>query len=177
MASRRVLRRRWHHKEKRMLAPPETQIDLDRAKLSPQKNMVRKFYKEMWDHLDTRLIPEIFHENFTFRGSLGPVLIGHAQFADYVRWVTDTLEDFTSDVLVLIEEDNWVAGKLRFHGRHRKPLFGCAPTGKHVWWNGAAIFTFDGEKVHDLWVLGHIYGLVGRMAAGAVEKAEFAVAF
>jgi hypothetical protein len=29
-----------------------------------------------------------------------------------------------------------------------------------------AIFTFDGQKVHDLWVLGDICGLVGRMKGG-----------
>ena len=40
---------------------------------------------------------------------------------------------------------------------------------------GAAIFTFDGQKVHDLRVLGDIYGLVGRIKGGTVEKVEFAV--
>jgi predicted ester cyclase len=160
-----------------MPTPSETQISLDRAKLSPQKNMVCKFYKQMWDHADTRLISEIFRENFTFRGSLGPVLIGHTQFASYVRWVTDSVGDYTSDILALIEEDKWVAAKLRFHGHHRKPLFGRAPTGKHVWWDGAAIFTFDRKKVRDLWVLGDIYGLVGRMEGDMVESLEFGAAF
>jgi hypothetical protein len=40
----------------------------------------------------------------------------------------------------------------------------------YVWWDGAAIFTFDGQKVHDLWVLGDIYGLVGRMKGDRVEN-------
>jgi len=71
-------------------APPglEPAMDLDRRSLSPQKELVRRFYKDMWDHADVRLIPEIFHSDFTFRGSLGPILVGHSQFADYVRWVT-----------------------------------------------------------------------------------------
>jgi predicted ester cyclase len=154
---------------------PEAQIDIDPAKLSAQKNLVRKFYKEMWDHADTRLISDIFYEDFTFRGSLGPVLSGHRQFADYVRWLTDTLESYTSDILTLIEEENRVSAKLRFHGRHRKPLFGFTPTGRHVWWNSVAIFTFDGEKVRDLWVLGDIYGLIERMEAGTLRQVEFAV--
>jgi hypothetical protein len=45
---------------------------------------VRKFYKDMWEHADKSLIPEIFHEGFTFLGSLGPTLIGQDQFAGYV---------------------------------------------------------------------------------------------
>ncbi|QRG09398.1 ester cyclase [Xanthobacter dioxanivorans] len=142
--------------------------------LSPQKEIVRMFYKDMWDHADVGLIPQIFHPDFTFRGSLGPTLVGHAQFADYVRWVTDSLEGYTSDILIMIEQDNQVAAKVRFHGIHRKPLFGHAPSGRHVWWNGAPIFTFEGGLVRDLWVLGDIYGLINRIEDSALSKPEFA---
>ena len=44
-------------------------LDLSVAKLSPQKEMVRVFYKELWDHADKSLIPSLFHTDFTFRGS------------------------------------------------------------------------------------------------------------
>jgi hypothetical protein len=30
----------------------------------------------------------------------------------------------------------------------------------------ALIFTFDGERVRDLWVLGDIHGLIGRLEGG-----------
>ena len=40
--------------------------------LSRQKEIVRVFYKDMWDHADKALIPSIFHDDFAFRGSLGP---------------------------------------------------------------------------------------------------------
>jgi predicted ester cyclase len=151
----------------------EPAIDFDRATLSHQKEMVRKFYKDMWDHADVSLVPEIFHPNFTFRGSLGPVLVGYDQFAAYVRWVTDSLEHYTSDILGLVEEGGQVAGRLRFHGIHRKSLFGQPPSGRHVWWYGAPTFTFVQGKVQDLWVLGDIHGLIGRMARSAVEQPEF----
>lgn len=133
--------------------------------LSPRKEIVRIFYKEMWDHANKALIPHIFHEGFTFRGSLGPVLLGHAGFAGYVDFVTGALENYTSDILDLVEEGNKVCGKLRFHGLHRSELFGVAPSGRHVWWHGAPIFTFEGDKVRDLWVLGDIHGLQQRLAA------------
>jgi predicted ester cyclase len=131
--------------------------------MSHQKETVRVFYKEMWDKADKSRIPAIFHEGFTFRGSLGPVLVGHAQFAGYVDWVTGALGEYTSDILELVEEGNKVCGKLRFHGLHRRELFGVAPTGRHVWWHGAPIFTFEGAKVRDLWVLGDIHGLIKRL--------------
>jgi predicted ester cyclase len=141
----------------------EPPLDLSGHALSRQKEMVRVFYKEMWDHADVSLVPRIFHPDFTFRGSLGPQLIGHQQFIGYVEFVTGALEHYTSDILALVEEGNQVFGKLRFHGYHRGELFGIPPSGRHVWWYGTPIFTFDGKLVRDLWVLGDIYGLIGRL--------------
>jgi predicted ester cyclase len=141
----------------------ELTLSFEGITLSPQKEVVRVFYKELWDHADKTLIPKIFHEAFSFRGSLGPTLTGHAEFAGYVDWVTSALGEYTTDILALIEEDNRVSGKMRFHGFHRKELFGVAPTGRHVWWTGMPIFTFEGPKVRDLFVLGDIHGLIGRL--------------
>ena len=141
----------------------EPAMALDGVVLSSQKEVVRAFYKDMWDYADKSQIPKIFHEGFTFRGSLGPELIGYDQFAGYVDWVTSALGQYTTDILAMIEEGNRVGGKMRFHGYHRKELFGVAPSGRHVWWIGMPIFTFDGLKVRDLYVLGDIYGLIARL--------------
>ena len=149
------------------------ELPLDRAKVgwSRQKEVVRVFYKEMWDHANVALVPQIFHPDFTFRGSLGPQLVGHEQFIGYVKFVTGALDRYTSDILALGEDGNQVFGKLRFSGYHRRELFGIQPSGRHVWWHGAPIFTFDGELVRDLWVLGDIHGLIARLkgASGAPE--------
>ena len=141
----------------------EPALSFEGVTLSPQKEIVRAFYKDLWDHADKSLIPRIFHEGFSFRGSLGPTLTGYDQFAGYVDYVTAALGDYTTDIIAMIEEGNRVAGKMRFHGVHRKELFGVAPTGKHVWWTGMPIFTFEGAKVRDLYVLGDIHGLIGRL--------------
>ncbi|MGH6664191.1 MAG: ester cyclase [Pseudolabrys sp.] len=144
----------------------EPALDFTGVTLSPQKETVRVFYKELWDRADKSLIPKIFHPGFTFRGSLGPTLTGYEQFAGYVDWVTGALGQYTSDILSLIEEGNRVSGKMRFNGIHRKELFGVPPTGKHVWWTGMPIFTFEGAKVRDLYVFGDIYGLIERLKGG-----------
>ena len=133
--------------------------------MSHQTEIVTLFYKGLWDKADKSLIPTIFHEGFTFRGSLGPVLVGHEAFAGYVDFVTGALENYTSDILELVEQDNRVAGRLRFHGLHRAELFGFAPTGKHVAWAGAPFFPFEGDKVRDLWVLGDVNGLLEQLRA------------
>ena len=141
----------------------EPALDLVGVTLSPQKETVRAFYKDMWDHADKSLIPAIFHPGFTFRGSLGPTLVGHEQFAGYVDLVTAAFGQYTTDILVMIEEGNRVSGKMRFHGVHRKALFGVPPPGRRIWWTGMPIFTFDGGKVRDLFVLGDIHGLISRL--------------
>ena len=135
--------------------------------LSARKQVVHLFYKGLWDHADKSLIPAIFHPDFTFRGSLGPVLVGHEAFAGYVDMVTTALGAYTSDILELVEEGETVCGKLRFHGIHRASLFGFAPTGRHVGWHGAPIFHFEGMKVRDLWVLGDIHGLLAQLRGDA----------
>lgn len=141
----------------------EPALIFDGVTLSPHKETVRVFYEEMWDRADKSVIPKIFHEGFTFRGSLGPTLVGHEQFGGYVDWVTGAFGNYTTDILALIEEGNLVSGKMRFHGYHRKELFGVAPSGRHVWWTGMPIFTFEATKVRDLFVLGDIHGLIGRL--------------
>lgn len=141
----------------------EAELDLKDADLSQQKEIVRVFYKELWDHADKSLIPKLFHADFTFRGSLGPTLVGHDGFAGYVDLVTSTFATYTTDILALIEDGPHVSGKMRFHGYHRKELFGVEPSGRHVWWVGMPIFTFEKEKIRDLYVLGDIHGLIARM--------------
>ena len=138
-------------------------LELPTANWSAQKEAVRVFYKEMWDHANTALVERLFHPGFTFRGSLGPQLVGHEQFIGYVRLVTSAFDAYTSDILELGQEGDKVFGKLRFHGYHRRELFGVQPTGRHVWWYGTPIFTFEGACIRDLWVLGDIHGLLARL--------------
>jgi len=141
----------------------EPALDFTGVTLSPQKEIVRVFYEELWDHADKSLIPKIFHDGFTFRGSLGPTLVGHAQFAGYIDWITGSFGRYTTDILAMVEENNTVSGKMRFHGLHRKEIFDVPPSGRHVWWIGMPIFIFDGPKVRDLYVLGDIHGLIERL--------------
>jgi predicted ester cyclase len=141
----------------------EPAMTFDAASLSPQKDVVRVFFKELWDNADKTLIPKLFHPDFTFRGSLGPTLRGHDEFAGYVDMVTGALGQYTSDILDMAEERNKVFAKLRYHGYHRGELLGFPPTGRHVWWYGTPFFTFDGDKVRDLWVLGDVHGLIAQL--------------
>jgi predicted ester cyclase len=127
--------------------------------MTPQKTIIRLFYDEMWNKADKSRIPEIFHSGFSFRGSLGPVLIGHDQFAGYVDDVVRALPDFVCEILEMTEEGDRVVARMLFGGSHAGELLGYTPTGKRVSWHGSAHFKFRDGLVDDLWVLGDVHGL------------------
>lgn len=121
---------------------------------------VQSFYADIWNRHDKSKIPDLLHEDFTFRGSLGQTRSGHDGFASYVDFVHAALGDYRCDILDLVVENQQVFARLRFHGIHRGYFFGYAPTGQMVEWAGAALFTFRDEKIADLWVLGNVHGLL-----------------
>lgn len=141
----------------------EPLLDLSAVTWTPKKEVVRIFYKDLWDKPDLSLLPSLFHEQFTFRGSLGVQFTGFDHFSTYVNFIHDAFDCYASDILALIEEGPQVAAKLRFHGYHSGPLFGQPPTGRHVWWDAMSIFSFEGQRIRDLWVLGDMYGLIERL--------------
>lgn len=107
-------------------------LDFSGTTLSRQQEVVRVFYKELWDHADKSLIPELFHSDFTFRSSLGPTLVRHDGFAGYVDLVTSTFGKLY-DRHLGHDRGPRVSGKVRFHGYHRLELFGVPANGRHDW--------------------------------------------
>ena len=124
------------------------------------KNVVNRFYDDVWNRHDKSAIPALLQPDFTFRGSLGQCKTGHSEFADYVDFVHQALGLYQCDILDLVVEGNQCFARMRFSGIHRGDFFGFKPTGKRVEWAGAALFTFSDAMVADLWVLGDVYGLL-----------------
>ena len=123
------------------------------------KDQVRKFYEILWDAHDKNAIPSVLHENFTFRGSLGQEKKGHIGFAEYVDMVHHALGEYKCIIEDLVAEGDKVFAKMLFTGIHRDEFMGYAPTQKRVSWHGCALFTFDGQLVRDVWVLGDLKNL------------------
>ncbi len=129
-----------------------------------QERQVRRFYDAVWNRRDMAVIPEILAPDVSFRGSLGPTTRGHAAFAAYVRDVTGALADYSCQIDALVGDGDAVVTRMRFAGTHRGPLLGFAATGRRVSWAGAAFFTFTGDLVQDLWVLGDLHDLHRQLA-------------
>ena len=118
-----------------------------------------RFYEVLWDAHDRDAIPSVLHENFTFRGSLGQEKRGHDGFAEYVDMVHKALGDYQCIIEDLVAEGDKVFARMTFTGIHRDEFMGYPPSQKRVSWNGCALFTFDGELVKDVWVLGDLKNL------------------
>lgn len=122
-------------------------------------DQVRRFYHEIWNIPDVSVVSEVLHPDITFRGSLGPIKKGHAEFIDYLSSVTTSLAEYRCDIEELVEEGDRVVARMTFSGIHVAPFLGFEATGKRVSWAGAAFFRFENNLVKDLWVLGDLYGL------------------
>ncbi|MEH6473585.1 MAG: ester cyclase [Halopseudomonas sp.] len=132
------------------------------------REQVEKFYRELWDAHDKAAIPSVLHEDVTFRGSLGQQKRGHDGFAEYVDSVHAALAEYHCTIDDLVVEEPKAFARMTFSGIHKQAFMGFAPTGKRVSWRGTALFTFSGERISDVWVLGDLKGLEQQLKRNAV---------
>jgi predicted ester cyclase len=130
------------------------------------EEQVRKFYSEIWDKKNFEEIPNVLHENFSFRGSLGQEKRGHEGFKEYVDFVHSVLSNYECIIEELVAQPEKVFAKMVFTGIHESEFMGYPATGKQVSWAGAALFTFMGKKVSSLWVLGDLKSLETQLGNG-----------
>lgn len=127
------------------------------------EEQVRKFYSEIWDRKNYNEIPNVLHSNFVFRGSLGDEKTGHDGFKQYVEYVHSCLSNYKCTIEDIVIQQNKVFTKMNFTGIHSSEFLGFSPTNREVSWVGAALFTFSGNKVSNLWVLGDLKNLESQL--------------
>ncbi|MDQ2076260.1 ester cyclase [Marinimicrobium sp. ABcell2] len=128
-----------------------------------KKEQVRRFYEDIWNAYDKKVIPEVLHEGFTFRGSLGQQAHGYDGFAEYVDMVHGALSDYRCIIEELVSEGNKVFAKVTFTGVHQHEFMGHLPTHNQLSWLACALFTFEMDKISDVWVLGDLKGLESQL--------------
>ena len=116
-------------------------------------------YVRLWNTGAFEGIRDIAHADFAFRGALGNETRGFESFMTYGRSTHESLEDYYCDVHHCVSDGDWAFAKMRYRGRHVRPLLGFQPTRLKVEWLGAALFEFHGGKISELWVLSDLHGL------------------
>jgi steroid delta-isomerase-like uncharacterized protein len=131
------------------------------------KEVIRRYYGELWNRWEFALIDTLLSPDCTFRGSLGIDATGHAGFKEYMETVQAAFPDFHNAIEELIAEGNTVIARLTYHGTHRGTLFGISATNRRIAYSGVAIFTLDQGRIARGWVLGDRYGLLEQLRSAA----------
>jgi predicted ester cyclase len=129
--------------------------------------LVTSFYDRLWNAGDEAAVPDLLALDFSFRGSLGAELKGHAAFWDYVCGVRTALAHYRCDILECVSEGHQAFAKMRFSGTHVSVFRGHRPTGLPIRWEGAALFHFEAGRIRELWVLGDLAGLDALLKSNA----------
>jgi steroid delta-isomerase-like uncharacterized protein len=117
----------------------------------------------MWNQWDRSAFAEILTPDIAFRGSLGQVRRGWDELAEYMDFVRAAFPDFTNRIEEVISEGDRAFARLTYSGTHAREIFGVAPTHRTVTYAGAAVFSFAGEKIREVWVLGNVHGLLHQL--------------
>ena len=137
--------------------------------LSP-KQLVERFYHDLWNKADEAVAREILHDDFRFRASLGPERRGPEGFVDYMRSIHTALADYECIIDDLVTEADRAAARMTFRGRHQAPFFEVEATGQEITWTGAAFFRTDGQRIVELWVLGDIDAVKQQLGPGSAKS-------
>lgn len=127
------------------------------------KRLIEIWYYEMWNNWNKEVMYQILDEKMTFRGSLGIEKIGFKGLSEYIDFIKNAFPDFHNEIQLIITEGNKSFAKLKYSGTHKGTIFGIEPTNKKVEYWGSAIFSFNNDKISDVWVLGDIYGLIKQL--------------
>ena len=128
------------------------------------KDTVRQYYEAIWNQNDRQLIPELLHQDIKFRGSLGQMQYGHADFENYLDFIRHALGDYHCEIIDMVAEENKVYARMSYTGIHHGDLFGFAPTYAKLKWEGIASFIFIDDKIAELWVIGDVQAVLKQLA-------------
>lgn len=132
------------------------------------KELIRRYYEEMWNSWNFDAADDLLTENISFRGSLGVETNGRDAFREYMRQVRRAFPDFHNTIDSSIEDGDSIAARLTYRGTHRGEIFGLVPTGRSISYSGAAFFRIAGGKVAEGWVLGDLLSLLRQMGARTI---------
>jgi steroid delta-isomerase-like uncharacterized protein len=147
-----------------MIRPGDAITALDDP-LEQNKNLVRRFFDEMWNPWNFAKADELLAPDIVFKGTLGNELRGRDAFRTYMRKVQSAFPDFHNAILEITAEDDRVVARTFYRGTHRGEIFGLAPSGKEISYAGAAFFRIRDGQLIEGWVLGDLLGLLRQLGA------------
>lgn len=133
------------------------------------KDLIHRYYADLWNRWDDAVVDEIIAKDIQFRGSLGVTVSGREGFRGYVAQVRAAFPDFHNRVDEMIAEGGKVVAHLTYSGTHHGKLFGAAPTHKQIEYRGIASFQISQGRIVSGLVYGDTIGLMRQIGAATPE--------
>lgn len=139
--------------------------------VAENKELVRRFYKEVYVDWNMALVEEVVSPQFTSHDwpEGGPT--GPRAFRDYYDDLRSTVPDARYEVDDLIAEGDRVVVRWRLFGTHKGDFRGIAPTGRPITLKGIAIYRVDGGKLMERWVVSDLYGVLEQIRGTSPKAA------
>ena len=137
--------------------------------LDENKNLIHRYYADLWNRWDDAVVDEIIAPNIQFRGSLGVTVSGRDGFRGYLAQVRAAFPDFHNQVDELLAEGEGVMARLTYSGTHLGELYGAAPTRNRIEYGGIAFFRICKGQITSGLVYGDTIGLMRQVGAPTPE--------
>lgn len=128
-------------------------------KVISKKDIVKKYYEELWNKKNKEYIDTLFDDEIEFHGSLNIETKGKKEFEAYMDSVLKGIPNLYHGVETMVEENNVIAVKAIYNGTHTGKLFDYEASNNRVKYNGASFFRFNEDKIQSIWVLGDLVTL------------------
>ncbi len=147
---------------------PSDAIIISESVEETNKNVICRYYEELWNTWNFDAASKLLAPEIVFRGSLGTETRGRDAFCEYMRQVRRAFPDFHNSIIEMIAEGDEVVARLNYTGTHYGEIFGIAPTGRQISYQGAAFFRISDGLVSRGWVLGDLLSLLKSIGAHAL---------
>src|SRR4051794_30616846 len=124
------------------------------------KELLRRFYKEVYVDWDMSLVDAVVSPRFTSHDwpDSGPT--GPRAFRQYYAAIRAAVPDARYEVDDLIAEGDRVVVRWRLLGTHERAFGDILPTGRAITLKGIAIYRLEDRKLVERWVVSDVYGLL-----------------
>ena len=133
------------------------------AATEQNKNIMRRFWEEVFNGRNFDLIDELFAKNWVYHGPAGQEIHGPEGLKQYLTIYFNAFPDLHAKVEDVFAEGDRVVSRATCSGTHKGDLMGIAPTGKQATIPAICISRFSGNKVAEDWELVDLLGMMQQL--------------
>jgi len=134
------------------------------------KELVRRFYKEVYVDWKMELVDEVVSPRFTSHDWPEGDPTGPQGFRNYYSAIRSALPDARYAVDDMVAEGDRVVVRWRLLGTHMGDFRGIEPTGRPIVLKGIAIYRVQGGKLMERWVVSDLHGVLEEIRTPTAQQ-------